>query len=221
MDFDIADQVNAIAREVRDGERDGAPTRVVVAARTYDTALDDLWDAVTTAERISRWMMPVSGDLRLGGRYQLEGNAGGEVVACEPPTSFAVTWEFGGDVTWLDVRLWADPEGGARLELAHSARPGPHWEQFGPGAVGIGWDLSLLGLWAHLAGQPRPEPGWEASPEAQELMRGSNDGWCAADIASGTPEDVARPAADRTIAAYTAAPEDESHHGSDPAGPTD
>lgn len=202
MDETIVEQVNAIAREVRGGERDGTPTRVVVAARTYDTSVEDLWDAVTTAERISRWMMPVTGDLRLGGRYQLEGNAGGEVTACEPPHAFAVTWEFGGDVTWLEVRLSPDGDG-ARLELAHSAVPGPHWDTFGPGAVGIGWDLSLYGLALHVAGEPRPEPGWEAGEEAVAFMRASNDGWCAADVAGGTPEDVARPAAERTIAAYT------------------
>ena len=28
---------------------------------------------------------PISGDLRLGGRYQLQGNAGGEILVCEPP----------------------------------------------------------------------------------------------------------------------------------------
>ena len=44
-----------------------------------------MWDAVTSAERIPRWFLPISGDLRLGGRYQLEGNAGGEVLECAPP----------------------------------------------------------------------------------------------------------------------------------------
>ena len=45
-----------------------------------------MWDACTDPERIGRWFLPVSGDLRLGGRYQLEGNAGGEILRCEPPT---------------------------------------------------------------------------------------------------------------------------------------
>jgi hypothetical protein len=35
---------------------------------------------------LRRRFPPVSGDLRLGGKYQLGGNAGGEILACEPPS---------------------------------------------------------------------------------------------------------------------------------------
>jgi hypothetical protein len=118
-----------------------------------------------------------------------------------------VTWEFGGDVTWLEVRLALDGAG-ARLTLEHTARPGPHWEQFGPGAVGIGWDLTLYGLALHVAAGPtaRPaqaEPEWQASDEAKAFMALSNEQWCAADIRAGTPDTTARAAAQRTIDAYT------------------
>ena len=33
-------------RTVRTGERDGAPTRLVIASRTYSTEQSDLWDRV-------------------------------------------------------------------------------------------------------------------------------------------------------------------------------
>jgi uncharacterized protein YndB with AHSA1/START domain len=207
MDIDIISEIGAVTREVRDGERDGEPTRVVVASRTYETDLDDLWDAITNPERIPRWFLPISGDLRVGGRYQLEGNAGGEIETCDPPSHLAVTWEFGGDVTWLDVRLTADGDG-ARLELEHAARPGPHWGEFGPGAVGIGWELGLMGLGLHVSTgegvDPAESMAWQTSEQAREYMRLSSERWGEADIASGTPEDVARPAAERTTAAYTA-----------------
>jgi uncharacterized protein YndB with AHSA1/START domain len=208
MQIDIAGQVGAITREVRSGERDGRPTRTVVAGRSYATTVEDLWDALTNAERIPRWFLPVSGELRLGGRYQLEGNAGGEITACEPPRHLAVTWEFGGDVSWVDVTLTPDGAGSTRLELEHTAHPGDHWEQFGPGAVGIGWDLTLLGLDQHLlsgmAQDPAESAAWAASPDGVAFMRLSSDGWCDADIAGGTAPAIARPAAERTIAAYTA-----------------
>jgi uncharacterized protein YndB with AHSA1/START domain len=211
MSIDIIGHLGATTREVRRGERDGRPTAIVVARRTYDTSVEDLWHAITDVERIPRWFLPVTGDLRVGGRYQLEGNAGGEITECEPPERLAMTWEFGGDVTWVVVRLSEAGNGRATLELEHSAHPGEHWEQFGPGAVGIGWELALLGLALHLStgeATDRAEwAAWEASEEAKAVMRQSSDGWCDADIASGTPEDVARPAAERTIAAYTATPE--------------
>jgi len=49
------------------------------------------------------------------------------------------------------VRL-AAVQGGTRLELQHVAHvPDEMWEQFGPGAVGAGWDSGLFGLTLHLA----------------------------------------------------------------------
>jgi len=63
----------------------------------------------------------ITGDLRLGGRYQLKGNAGGEISRCEPPRLLAVTWEFGGEVSWLTVRLSEPAKAMTLLELEHVA----------------------------------------------------------------------------------------------------
>ena len=89
MTMDIERLVGAVSRELTTREHEGRPARVLVASRLYDTTIEDLWDALTTAERLQRWFSPISGDLRLGGRYQLEGNAGGEITACEPPRAGA------------------------------------------------------------------------------------------------------------------------------------
>ena len=80
MHFDVARHVGAVTRKVEAREHDGRPAHAVIATRTYPTDIDDAWDALTSAERIPRWFMPIEGDLRLGGRYQLQGNAG-EMVA--------------------------------------------------------------------------------------------------------------------------------------------
>ena len=159
--IDVASQIGAVRREVRDGERDGAATKVRVAAQTYDTSVDDVWDAITSAERINRWLMAVTGDLRLGGRYQLEGNAGGEVRECDPPRRLAITWEWGGDVSWVEVTLVAEAADRTTLELEHTAKVSPEWGDFGPGAVGIGWDLMLVGLARHLQDGPTSAPRLE------------------------------------------------------------
>src|SRR5262245_59924345 len=120
VEIDVEHYIGAVEREVGAGTHQDRPTRVVVARRSFATTVEDLWDALTSAERLPRWFLPVTGDLRLGGRYQLEGNAGGEITACEPPRYLAATWEFGGWVTWVAVRLAQDPVG-ARLELEHAA----------------------------------------------------------------------------------------------------
>ena len=83
--FDVANHLGAVTRAVEDSTHEGTPVKVVVASRTYPTDVDDLWQAVTDPERIPRWFAPVAGDLRLGGRFQVEGNAGGEVTACDEP----------------------------------------------------------------------------------------------------------------------------------------
>ena len=80
MKGDIADLIGAVNREVSQRDHEGRPARVVVASRTYRTTREDLWDAVTNPGRIPRWFLPISGELRLGGRYQLQGNAGGRSV---------------------------------------------------------------------------------------------------------------------------------------------
>src|ERR671916_1426814 len=176
-----------VTREIRNAERDGAPNKVAVARRTYDADRADLWDALTDPERLPRWFLPISGDLEEGGRYQLEGNAGGVVDTCRKPEHFAVTWEFGGQVSWLQVNL-SESDGGTTLELVHEAHVDPDmWAQYGPGATGVGWDLALMGLGLHLStGQafdPAESEKWSLSPEGVEFARQASTGWAEAAIA--------------------------------------
>jgi uncharacterized protein YndB with AHSA1/START domain len=195
--------VDAVRRQVLDTTRDGRPARAIVAERTYPAGIDDVWDALTDPERIPRWFLPVSGDLRLGGRYALEGNASGTITACDPPRHLAVTWEFDGGMSWVDVHLM--PSRGAttlRLEHAAPVDGDDRWDEYGPGAVGVGWDLALLALVEHLAtGAPVEHDPTDAA--ALEAMRRSSEAWGEAAIAAGTPSDAARAAAARTTAAYT------------------
>src|SRR6218665_2548357 len=126
MSFDLANHLGAMTRSVRNLERDGQPAKAVIASRVYPTDAADLWDALTQPERLKRWFAPVTGDLTLSGRYHVEGNASGTVLACVPEKSIALTWEFGGAVTWVNLTL--TPEGdGTRLELEHIAPISPHW----------------------------------------------------------------------------------------------
>ena len=89
MDFDVEDQLSAVERSVSSTLRERQAARAVALSRSYATTVEDLWDAVTNGERLPRWFLPISGELELGGRYQLEGNAGGEVTA--RPAGPAVT----------------------------------------------------------------------------------------------------------------------------------
>ncbi len=206
----MADLVGAVQRRVETVQRDGRDARVAIARRTYDAAIDDVWDALTNPERIPRWFLPVSGDLRVGGHYQLEGNASGTVERCEPPNVAAVTWEFMGEVSWLELTL-TEVGDATVLELAHTAHVDPdRWTQFGPGAVGVGWDLSLYGLGEHLRTAASLDPAeveaWSLSPEGLEFMTRASDEWAVAAIADGDDPTAAVAAAARTTAFYTGQP---------------
>lgn len=208
--IDVNQQINAVRRQVGTRVLDAGEARILTISQTYDAAVDDVWDACTNPERIARWFLPVSGDLRLGGQYQIEGNAGGTIERCDPPKSYAATWEYGGKVSWIEVRLTPEPEGGTRFELEHIAHADEHWAEFGPGAVGIGWDSALMGLGLHLSSgrtvDPKEAMVWSVSAEGRRFMKLSGERWCEADIAAGADEAEARAAADRTITAYTTPP---------------
>jgi uncharacterized protein YndB with AHSA1/START domain len=208
--MDYTNAFGAEFREVQDRTHDGQAVRVVVGTRVYATDRDDLWDALTDAERIPRWFLPVSGRLELGGRYRLEGNAEGSILRCDAPEALDVTWEFGGQVSWVHLRL-AQDDGGTRLTLEHlvprdEAAEG-HWKQYGPGAAGVGWDLSFLGLALHLdsGGQAIDQSenhAWLASDAGKAFMRTSANLWREAHVNAGEDPEVAEAMARRTADFY-------------------
>ena len=198
--------LSAVERSVLSLERDGQPARAVILSRRYATTVEDLWDAVTNAERIPRWFLPISGELDLGGRYQLEDNAGGIITACDRPSRLTLTWVFGEDVSWVEVRFSDDGAGCARLTLTHTATLSEHWGQYGPGAVGVGWELGLMGLEFHIAQPTAPkldETAFATSPDGKAFIAGSSVRWGHADMAGGADPKAARAAAERTTAFYT------------------
>jgi uncharacterized protein YndB with AHSA1/START domain len=208
--INVSQQINAVRRRVGSRTLEAGEARTVIVSQIYQAPATDVWDACTNPDRIPRWFLPITGDLRAGGRYQLQGNAGGVIESCDPPKSFSATWEYGGEVTWIEVRVTAEPDGSTRLVLEHIAHVGgQRWAEFGPGAVGVGWDMGLLGLATHLStGAPvnRQEvAAWMASAGGRQFMTASSERWCEADIAAGADEAGARAAADRTTAAYTGA----------------
>ncbi|MFC4147427.1 SRPBCC family protein [Micromonospora mangrovi] len=210
--INVIGQISDVDRTVGSRTLPAGQARVSTVSQTYDTSLDDLWDACTSAERIPRWFLPISGDLTLHGRYQLEGNAGGTVERCDPPHSFTATWEYGDEVSWIEVRLTPAGDGRSRFTLDHVAHvDDQRWLEFGPGAVGVGWDMGLLGLASHLAADgsgvlPSQAAAWLGTDEARRFITLSSERWAEASIAAGTPVDEARAAQARTTAAYTGVP---------------
>jgi uncharacterized protein YndB with AHSA1/START domain len=206
---DMDRQITGTRREVADADHPAGQVHTVSLRRTYDAPVEDVWSACTEAERLGRWFLPVSGELRLGGHYQLEGNAGGEILVCEPPRHLVVTWIFGeaepDTFSEVEVRLSPTDGGATLLELEHRATVDPEfWNRFGPGAVGVGWDLGLLGLDGYLAGTfvPRPEEEILATPQGRDFVARSGEAWRAAHEAAGADPAVAKTSAEATVQFY-------------------
>ena len=150
--IEVTQQISAVQRQVGTRALPAGEARAMTISQSYHTTIDDLWEACTSADRIPRWFLPVSGELRLGGRFQIEGNASGTIERCDPPKGFTATWEYGGSVSWIEVSLSPAADGWTVLELAHIGHiDDQSWAEFGPGAIGIGWDMALMGLAIHLS----------------------------------------------------------------------
>ena len=213
--FEVVPEVEAIQRAVGSSEIAGAPARTVRLRRTYDAPIEEVWDALSDPARIGRWFLPVSGEFRVGGRYQFEGNAGGEIVACERPSRLLVTWVYGEvssptDVSEVEVRLSPAGDRSTTLELIHTAVvPDEMWEQFGPGAVGVGWDGGLLGLSLHLRGGDVTDEERAAFPfseQGREFYRRSSAAWGEANRAAGADAALVERNVEATTAFYTTDP---------------
>ena len=207
--IDAIEQITNVRRTLGGRTLEAGEARVLTISQVYDTDVQDMWEVVTDPDRIQRWFLPISGELREGGKYQFEGQAGGTITRCDKPHSVSATWEFGGQVSWVEVRLTAEGDGRTRFELEHTAPIDDHWDQFGPGAVGIGWDMAVWGLANHLAAPDAPldkaeAMAWMGSPDGKRFMKSSSDAWAAADIADGTDQATAERRAATTYAAYTA-----------------
>ena len=211
--IDIVREIGAVQRSVGERRIPAGNGRAVRLQRDYDAAIDEVWDALTNPERIGRWFLPITGDYRVGGRYQFEGNAGGQILTCERPHLVRVTWVYGemagdADVSEVEVRLSAVGDR-TRLELEHAAVvPVDRWAEYGPGAVGVGWDGGLLGLELHLSGKSVGDPiAWQLSDEGRDFNTRSSAAWGDASVAAGTDPEAAARAVANTTAFYAPEPE--------------
>jgi uncharacterized protein YndB with AHSA1/START domain len=199
----IPAQINDVLRRV-DLDETG---HVVALERTFAAAAEEVWDACTSPARLARWFEPVTGELRLGGRYRMDlSGTEGTVEACEPPARLVVTWEHGGDRSRVTVTLTPLDAASTRLVVAHAGELDEGWQRFGPAAGGTGWDSSLRALALHLAGDEAAAPeaveAWSTSDEGRRAVEAWVEAWRVAHVAAGvTPEEAAGPA-ERARAAY-------------------
>ena len=158
--INVSEQINAVQRVVGSRVLDAGEARVATISQTYDATIEDVWDACTNPERIPRWFLPVSGELRVGGHYQFRATrAAPSSTARRPPASAPPGSSAG---TSAGSRCGSPPHrtGGTLFTLEHTASVDDEkWAEYGPGAIGVGWDGMVLGLALHLASGESNDPG--------------------------------------------------------------
>ena len=183
---DVAGRFIETQREVGRRRIGAGEARTALMRRRYDAPIEDVWNACTDPERISRWFIRPTGDLRAGGTFSLEGNASGEILRCEPPCLLAVTWSYPGrPVDELELRLSLGEDGGTVLELEH-ASVGEVFitndPETGTWGIGPGWEAPLDYLAKYLRGELPDAPAaewWEPTPEDAELGNRRGHAWAA------------------------------------------
>jgi uncharacterized protein YndB with AHSA1/START domain len=168
--FDIFQETDRELREHASG------MSILVVRRSYDASPEEVWDAITDPQRLVRWFLPVTGDLQAGGRFQLEGNASGEIRRCERPSLIGLTWESGGGSSEVQLRLTPAGESTV-LELEHGPVPAEMVPNAAPGVwgLGAGWEMGLVALGDYLAGE-LPEGravDWIAAAGPEEMASAS------------------------------------------------
>jgi uncharacterized protein YndB with AHSA1/START domain len=128
--------------------------RVAVFRRTYDAPIDDVWDACTNPERLARWYVPITGELRVGGTFEQHPMGSGVITRCDAPRELKLS--LGGGADEIELRLSEAGDAKTALELQHATTIDQH--QIGGQmfdaifCMGGGYYPRLLALHRHLRG---------------------------------------------------------------------
>jgi uncharacterized protein YndB with AHSA1/START domain len=196
--LDIAAELQAIRRQAstRPGAPDGGDLLVVTVTRDYQAEQADVWEALTDRDRLRRWVGEVTGDLEVGGTFQLADHAGGTILGCEPPRR--VRFTFGGEDSIITVTL--SPAGADRttLTLEHAVPASLLGGNQVAIEIGRRWDDAAMVLARHLAGEAVESPiAPDRSDDARSFARASIEAWRATTEAAALApaEDLADQAA--------------------------
>jgi uncharacterized protein YndB with AHSA1/START domain len=166
--------LSAVQRTMGDRELANGSARAAVLKRRYDAPIQDVWDAVTTPDRIDRFFLPVRVDTEAG-TYAFQGQASGRILACEAPNLLRLEWipPDRADADQVEVRLTPDGEDATWLELEHASvadvfHTDLDTDKFSPA---IGWEGPLHFLGEYLRGvlPDRPSMEWYVFDEVEEL----------------------------------------------------
>ena len=186
--IDITNQIDQVDRAVSTRNLDSGEANVATISQSYGTTVEDVWDACTNIERMPRWLMPVTGELRPGGRYQIEGNASGVVERCDPPEPLLAppgnsAERSAGSTSHCRARRTAPAccrgHGARRRRAVGAVRPWRRGRRLGLHAAGPGAAPVVR------RGEDRRKHELVGLRRGQAVLAGSSQRWCDAEYLHG------------------------------------
>ena len=165
----------AVQRSMTDREIAQGSARAAVLKRRYDAPIEEVWGAVTTPDRVDRFFLPLSGDLREGGTYAFVGRASGKILVCDAPNLLRLEWipPDRDTIDQVELRLTSEGSDATWLELEHASVADVFHtdltaDKFSPA---LGWEGPLHYLGEYLRGvlPDRPSMEWYVFDEAEEM----------------------------------------------------
>jgi len=207
MKFQVS--MGSDCREVREGHREELSTNIVILSAEFEVEPSQLWLYLTTQKGLAKWFGVVSGELSLRGGFSVKDNASGTILECVREKSIAATWEFAGDISWVHISLKKFGMK-TKLILEHEMPITPssqkHWDKFGPGASGVGWDCAFLGLKGVIESNAQSSAEqsyvWLETEDGMSALREWAVSWGTAHTQTGEDSNVAKQMALQTAAFY-------------------
>jgi uncharacterized protein YndB with AHSA1/START domain len=143
----------------------------VVFHRRYAKPIEKVWAAITTPERLADWLAEAEIEMKAGGTIRFNWRNGeyrmeGRVLVCDPPHSFAWTWNLDDRDTLVRFDLRADGDG-CWLTLTHSGLSPKDGRGSG---VRAGWHAHLEGIPDAIEGRATP---WSVKTAREAALAGA------------------------------------------------
>jgi uncharacterized protein YndB with AHSA1/START domain len=120
--------------------------------RWFAVPAEELWDALTSPERLARWLAPGTVGDGADSTVRLDFGEGGvvtgRVLHWEPPSVLEFEWRFAGETESVVRFELSSSDEGTHLVLDHRALAAEHATGYG-----AGWEAYLASLSDHLEGR--------------------------------------------------------------------
>lgn len=178
-------------------------------------SVDEIWGALVKPDKVTAWLVPVSGKLAKGGSFVLGGFGQGEITVCEPKRRLGIDLALGAQRQSLDISFAEEGKGKSKQRIICvkitakiSDLPAGNWEKFGPAILGMGWEMVAHALLDHLTYGPnaaanRDTMRFAASAEGRAFCAQAFDSWHAAALAGGLDAGAMSGPAPSVLAVYT------------------